>query len=76
MQLQPQRRGLVRIPRSKAVWNISQKSSNVVHVEYILQIDPGGCLPGWIANMFATRGPMETFGSLKKKMGTLNGIAL
>jgi hypothetical protein len=68
----PEKKGLVRIPRSKAVWNISQKSDNVVHLQYILQIDPGGCLPAWIVNMFATKGPMETFGTLRKKMETLN----
>ena len=68
----PEKKGLVRIPRSMAVWNISQKSDGVVHVQYVLQIDPGGCLPAWIANMFATRGPMESFGNLKKKMEALN----
>jgi hypothetical protein len=68
----PEKKGLVRIPRSKAVWNISQKSDKVVHLQYILQIDPGGCLPAWIVNMFATKGPMETFGTLRKKMETLN----
>jgi hypothetical protein len=69
---QPQKKGLVRIPRSMAVWNITQKSDRVVHIQYVLQIDPGGCLPAWIANMFATKGPMESFGNLKKKMESLN----
>src|SRR5579859_5236075 len=64
----PEKRGLVRIPRSKAVWNISQKSDKTIHLQYILQVDPGGCLPAWVANMFASKGPLETFASLKKKM--------
>src|SRR5260370_1870232 len=64
----PEKKGLVRIPRSKAVWNISTISDKVVHLQYILQVDPGGCLPSWVANMFATKGPMETFASLRKKM--------
>jgi hypothetical protein len=68
----PEKKGLVRIPRSMAVWNISQKSDRIVHVQYVLQIDPGGCLPAWIANLFASRGPMESFGNLKKKMEALN----
>ena len=68
----PEKKGLVRIPRSMAVWNISQKSDKVIHIQYILQIDPGGCLPAWIANMFASKGPMESFGSLKRKMEDLN----
>jgi hypothetical protein len=68
----PEKKGLVRIPRSNAAWCITQKSDRVVHVQYILQIDPGGCLPAWIANMFASKGPMESFGNLKKKMEALN----
>lgn len=68
----PEKKGLVRIPRSMAIWNISQKSDRIIHVQYVLQIDPGGCLPAWIANLFATRGPMESFGNLKKKMEALN----
>ena len=68
----PEKKGLVRIPRSKAVWNISQKSDKVIHLQYVLQVDPGGCLPAWIANMFATKGPMQTFASLRKKMEALN----
>ena len=69
----PEKKGLVRIPRSMAVWNITQKSDKVIHVRYVLQIDPGGCLPAWIANLFATKGPMESFGNLKKRMAALNG---
>ena len=68
----PEKKGLVRIPRSNAVWCMTQTSSRVVHVQYVLQIDPGGCLPAWIANMFASKGPMESFGNLKKKMEALN----
>lgn len=68
----PEKKGLVRIPRSTAVWNISQRSDRVIHVQYVLQIDPGGCLPAWMANMFATKGPLESFGNLKKKMEALN----
>jgi hypothetical protein len=68
----PEKKGLVRIPRSKAVWTISQKSERSIHLQYVLQVDPGGCLPAWIANMFATKGPMETFANLRKKMEALN----
>jgi len=68
----PEKKGLVRIPRSKAVWNISQRSDRVIHLQYVLQVDPGGCLPAWIANMFATKGPMQTFASLRKKMEAFN----
>jgi hypothetical protein len=43
-----------------------------MHLQYILQLDPGGSIPGWILNMFATKGPMETFEHLKKKLEILS----
>jgi len=68
----PEKKGLVRVPRSKAVWNLTTKSDKVVHLQYVLEIDPGGTLPAWIVNMFASKGPMETFSNLRKKMAGLN----
>jgi len=69
---QPEKDRLVRVPMSKAVWNISTGSNKTIHLQYILQVDPGGCIPAWILNMFATKAPMETFKKLKEKMELLN----
>jgi hypothetical protein len=69
---QPEKKSLVRIRMSKGVWNVSTVSEKVMHLQYILQLDPGGSVPAWILNMFATRGPMETFDNLKRKMELLN----
>jgi hypothetical protein len=69
---QPEKDKLVRVPMSKAVWNISTGSNKTIHLQYILQVDPGGCIPAWILNMFATKAPMETFKKLKEKMELLN----
>jgi hypothetical protein len=65
---QPEKKNLVRIPMSNGTWNISTKSNKVMHLQYILQLDPGGSIPGWILNTFATKGPMETFSNLKKRL--------
>lgn len=73
---QPEKERLVRVPMSKAVWNISTQPDKTLHLQYILQVDPGGSIPAWILNMFATKGPMETFMNLKEKMGLLNKMAL
>lgn len=67
-----ERKSLVRIPMSRGIWNVSTVSNKVIHLQYILQLDPGGSIPAWILNIFATRGPMETFTNLKKKMELLN----
>lgn len=69
---QPEKKGLVRIPWSRAIWNITQKSDKMIHVQYVLQVDPGGSLPAWIANLFASKGPIESFENLKRKMVELN----
>lgn len=68
----PEKKNLVRIPMSNGTWNISTKSGKVMHLQYILQLDPGGSIPGWILNMFATKGPIETFENLKNRMESLN----
>jgi hypothetical protein len=69
---QPENKNLVRIPMSRGTWNITTISDKLIHMEYILQVNPGGSVPAWILNMFATKGPMETFENLKQKMIMLN----
>jgi hypothetical protein len=69
---QPEKKDLVRVPMSKGTWNVTTISSKIIHLEYILAVNPGGSVPAWILNMFATRGPMETFERLKEKMVLLN----
>lgn len=69
---QPEKKNLVRIPFSKGSWTITTVSDKMIHMEYILQVNPGGSVPAWILNMFATKGPMETFTNLKQRMISLN----
>jgi hypothetical protein len=69
---QPPKSDLVRIPYSKGVWNITTVSNKVIHLNYVLEVDPGGSVPAWILNLFSTRAPLETFKNLKNKMALLN----
>ena len=69
---QPENKDLVRIPFSKGTWNISETSTNAMHLEYVLQLNPGGSVPAWVLNMFSSKGPMETFTNLRQKMKLLN----
>jgi hypothetical protein len=69
---QPDKKDLVRIPLSRGLWNVSAISDKKIHLQYILQLDPGGSVPTWVLNLFATKGPLETFENLKKKMESLN----
>jgi len=68
----PEKKNIVRIPLSTGTWNITAITNKKIHIEYILELDPGGSVPAWLLNLFSTKGPMETFESLKKKMKQLN----
>ncbi|RYZ55586.1 MAG: hypothetical protein EOP49_02520 [Sphingobacteriales bacterium] len=39
---------------------------NQLRIEYLAKADPAGAVPAWIANMFVTKGPYETFVQLRK----------
>jgi hypothetical protein len=64
----------VRIPFSKSIWDVSTVSDDTIHLSYVLEIDPGGSVPGWIMNLFSTKAPFETFDRLKHKMTLLNSV--
>jgi len=69
---QPEKKDLVRVPMSRGYWTVTTQSDRKIHLQYILQIDPGGSIPAWILNSFVTKAPIETFSKLKKKMEDLN----
>ncbi|HLI93459.1 MAG TPA: START domain-containing protein [Puia sp.] len=69
---QPEKKDLVRVPLSRGYWTVTTTGRNKIHLQYILEIDPGGAVPAWILNNFASRAPLETFAKLKKKMEDLN----
>ena len=60
--------GLVRVSHYSARWKVSMSSTQTLRIYYELEIDPGGSIPGWISNMFADKGPFETFSNLAKKL--------
>ena len=56
---------IVRIKHSVAQWIITPIGKNQIKAEYVLEVDPMGDIPAWLTNLFATKGPMETFKNLK-----------
>jgi hypothetical protein len=64
----PENDDLVRIPYSKGVWDITTITDKIIHLKYILELDPGGSVPAWILNLFSTKAPFETFKNLQNKM--------
>jgi START domain-containing protein len=68
----PEKKGIVRV-KSKGNWIItSLPGKRMMHLNYILELQPGGSAPAWIINLFSTKGPMESFQNLKQKMTALN----
>jgi len=68
----PEKKNIVRIPLSTGSWNITATANKKIHIEYVLELDPGGSVPAWLLNLFSTKGPMETFENLKQKMKQMN----
>jgi hypothetical protein len=62
-----EKEGKVRVPRTSISWYVTMPTSKTISIVYILDTDPGGSLPSWLANMFADKGPFESF----KKLGLL-----
>ncbi|MCW3087444.1 MAG: hypothetical protein JWQ78_830 [Sediminibacterium sp.] len=64
----PQKPNIVRITRSTGKWLITPLGKDQVKVDYILQVDPGGDLPAWLINPFASKGLVETFRNLRSQL--------
>lgn len=64
----PEVPGRERIPHYKASWKVTMPSANQIQISYLLEVDPGGSLPAWLANSFADKGPYHTFSNLAEKL--------
>jgi hypothetical protein len=64
----PTKTGVVRIDHSDGKWVITPTGPDEVKVVYTIHVDPGGDLPSWLVNMFATEGPLHIFRSLKQEL--------
>ena len=61
----PSKPGIVRIAHSKGKWILTPAGANRVKIDYTLHADPGGLIPAWLTNMFATEGPSQSFKKFK-----------
>jgi hypothetical protein len=66
--LVPVKKGIVRIDHSFGKWIITPAGPDQLHVEYSIHVDPGGSLPSWLVNIFATDAPLQIFRSLKTQL--------
>lgn len=64
----PRQNKRVRVPHFSARWEVKELGKNKLGLTYLLQVDPGGDLPAWIVNLFASQGPYESFRQLKEML--------
>lgn len=61
----PVKKNIVRVNHSNGRWVLTPTKNNSIQIEYTLEVDPGGTIPVWLVNLFATSGPTETFKKMK-----------
>ena len=64
----PPKKDIVRVNRAEGKWVITPLTRNHIKIEYTLRMDPGGNIPAWLINLFATKGPYESFKNLKRQI--------
>jgi hypothetical protein len=65
----PAKENIVRIPYSKAHWIIKPVGKSKLDVVYTLEVDIGGAVPPWLANLVSAQGPYETFKAMREQIG-------
>ena len=60
--------GKVRVPSYAANWRVTMPTPQTIQISYMVEVDPGGSIPAWIANMFVDKGPYESFKKLAEKL--------
>ena len=63
---------IVRVPQSHSVMTLTPTGKDKLKVHYVIQADPGGSLPAWLANTVSTQGPYETFSKLIERLENRN----
>jgi hypothetical protein len=64
----PEKKGFIRVPVSIERWTVTPLAGDKIKINYELKLDPGASVPRWLINMFATKGPFETFSHLREQI--------
>jgi hypothetical protein len=58
---------VVRIMHTESNWTVTPRNK-YLDIVFTLHVNPGGSIPAWLINLFATRGPLETFRNLRSQV--------
>lgn len=64
----PEKKNVVRIPKSAGNWILTPLADGRTKVEYVIHVDPGGSVPAWAVNMLADVGPYSSFRKLRQEV--------
>ncbi len=64
----PEKKGIVRVPLSTERWVVTPVAGGRIAISYELRVDPGASAPAWLINLFAVKGPFETFSHLREQL--------
>jgi hypothetical protein len=62
----PKKENLVRVPFLKGNWELIPREKDLVEIIYQLHADPGGSIPGWLANYTVVDNPFKTMLNMKE----------
>lgn len=60
--------GIIRIPEAESTLTVTPIDKANVRVRYVLDINPGGDIPAWIANVFAAQAPWQTYNNFRNRV--------
>jgi len=69
----PEKENIVRVPYSKAKWNVKPLNATLLQVEYYIEIDLGGSLPASLVNLVSPKAPYESFKDLQSVIRDYKG---
>lgn len=61
----PKQADKVEVEKLTASWVFTPKGNGMVEGVYYLYLNPGGSVPSWLINLFATEGPYQTILKMK-----------
>lgn len=67
----PVRKGVVRLPRNEGSWLVKPQGEGTSYAVYKFSVDPGGSLPGFLANMGQKGGVLDTWKAVEKRAALL-----
>jgi len=64
----PEQAGHVRMPSLRTSFKLTPLPSQWTHVEFETQVDVGGAIPSWLANMVSTKAPRVTLEGVQAQL--------